>query len=96
MPIISVILLFLFFFVLAMKPTYICVRIESKEDETGLVFTQSPLIIAIAFKIACHDQIAILSWKEYNYALEMYNKIQEEKKLYEQKGKTLNDSVDSH
>ena len=77
MPLITVFLIILFFIVLAFKPTYICVHTET-DGETGFVFTQAPLIIAIAFKVACWNQLIILSGKEYNAALELYNEIKQE------------------
>ena len=70
---ITIILIILFFVVLALKPTYLIAYGKITEDTNGFVFSQSPLAVALFFKILFKNKVQILSSKEYNFALEMYN-----------------------
>ena len=74
MPTITIILIILFFVVLALKPTYIITYGEIDENVNGFVFAESPLFVVLFFKLMFWDRIQILTSKQYYFALDLYNK----------------------
>lgn len=72
MSITTILLIILFFVVLAIKPTYL-LTYRKGENINYFVFKQTPLIIALTFKILFWNNIQILTSKQYNFALNLYN-----------------------
>lgn len=92
MSAITIILIILFFVVLALKPTYLLTYGEIAENTNGYVFCETPLITAIVFKILFNNRVQILSSKQYYFALDLYNqKIKEAEQKKEENQDDIED-----
>ena len=71
MSIYTIILILLFFAVLAAKPTYFMMtEVTNKEQEIGTAFGCSGLIIVLFLKAHFPDRVFILTGREYDEVLE--------------------------